>query len=97
MTAYIIVDIEVHDEAHYMDYVRQAPAHIERYGGEYVIRGGNAETFEGDWCPRRFVVVKFPSKERAKEFLEDPDYQAVAEIRRSTTTSKLIVAEGFEG
>jgi len=97
MTAYIIVDIDVHDEERYMDYVRQAPAHIARYGGEYIIRGGNAESFEGDWCPSRFVVVKFESKKKAKAFLEDPDYQQIAEIRRTTTTSKLIVAEGFEG
>jgi len=97
MTAYIIADIDVHDEDTYMDYVRLAPAHIARFGGEYVIRGGNAAAFEGDWCPTRFVVVRFPSKEQATALLADPDYQAVAEIRKSSTTSKLIVAEGFEG
>lgn len=97
MTAYIIVDIDVHDEEKYMNYVKQAPAFIARYGGEYLIRGGNVQAFEGDWCPTRFVVVRFESKERAKAFLDDPDYQAIAEIRKSTTTSKLIIAEGFEG
>ena len=94
MTAYIIVDIEVHDEQAYMEYVRQAPAHVERHGGRYVIRGGNAEAHEGNWCPTRLVVVEFPSKQQALAFLNDTDYQEVARIRRTTTTSKLIVAEG---
>jgi uncharacterized protein (DUF1330 family) len=94
MTAYIIADIDVHDEETYMEYVRQAPAHIERHGGKYIIRGGNAEAREGDWCPKRFVVVEFPSMEQALALLNDADYQKIAEIRRTTTTSKLILAEG---
>ena len=94
MTAYIIADIDVHNEKDYLEYVRQAPAHIERHGGKYLVRGGNAEAFEGDWCPKRLVVVEFPSREKALAFLNDPDYRQVAGIRWSTTTSKLIVAEG---
>ena len=95
MTAYIIADIDVHDEENYQEYVRLAPAHIERHGGTYRIRGGNAEACEGDWCPTRFVVIEFPSKEQALALLNDSDYQEIAHIRRTSTTSRLIIADGI--
>ncbi|MGJ0428615.1 DUF1330 domain-containing protein [Methylobacter sp.] len=49
---------------------------------------------EGDWHPNRIVVLEFPSKENAKEFLRDPDAQSLFAIRHQSTTSKLILADG---
>ena len=95
MTAYIIADIEVHDPDRYAEYVRRAPAFIEKHSGRYIVRGGPAESIEGDWRPHRLIVIEFPSMENAKAFLADPDYRAVAEIRWSTSTTNLTVAEGY--
>jgi uncharacterized protein (DUF1330 family) len=95
MTAYIIADIEVLDQDRYQDYVRQAPAFIDRHGGKYIVRGGNAESLEGEWQPHRLIVIEFPSVEQAKAFIADPGYQAVAEIRWSTAKTNLVVAEGY--
>ncbi|WP_427501495.1 DUF1330 domain-containing protein [Methylomonas sp. MED-D] len=49
---------------------------------------------EGDWCPERVVILEFPSKENAKEFLGDTEAQPLFSIRHKSTTSKLILAEG---
>ena len=96
MTAYLVVDIDVQDQAQYQGYVEQAPAFVAKHGGTYRVRGGNAAVVEGDWCPSRFVVVEFPSKELAQAFIDDPEYQKVAEVRRSSTVSRMILVEGFE-
>ena len=97
MPAYLVVDIVVHDPEQYAGYVEQAPAHVEKHSGKYIVRGGNAALVEGGWCPSRFVVVEFPSKAHAQAFLDDEAYQAVADIRRASTDSKMILVDGFDG
>jgi len=95
MSAYLIVDITIHDPERYQDYVRQVPACIEKHRGKYLVRGGEAEVKEGDWHPHRLVVLEFPSRERANAFLEDPEYQPVAAIRHAAATTNAVVVEGY--
>jgi uncharacterized protein (DUF1330 family) len=42
------------------------------------------------------VVIEFPSYAAAKAAYEDPAYQEVAEIRRRTADSTIILVEGVE-
>jgi len=48
---------------------------------------------EGDWEPERVVVIEFPARENAEQFLDDPEAQSLFRLRHSTTTSKLILVE----
>lgn len=95
MSAFLVVDITVHDPDLYMDYVRKAPPFIEKHGGIYRVRGGEVETQEGSWSPQRLVVVEFPSREKAREFLADPGYRTVAAIRHQAATTNMVVADGW--
>ncbi len=95
MAAYVIVGVEVVDPEPYREYQRQVPATLERYGGRFVVRGGAFETLEGDWRPRRIVVMEFPSVERAKAWHASPEYRAILPIReRHARTHFLTVVEG---
>jgi len=96
MSAYIIVDITVHDPEKYKEYVSIAPGFVAKHQGKYIVRGGNVAVAEGDWQPERVVVVEFPSKEHVHAFLQDPEYQSVAAIRHAATTSKMLVVEGHD-
>ena len=69
MAAYIIVEIEITDPVGYEEYKNQAGATVEKFGGKYIVRGGAAETLEGDWHPKRIVVLQFENMARAKEWL----------------------------
>jgi len=95
MSAYLIVDITVHDLEKYKEYAQQVPAFIEKHGGVYHVRGGDVETKEGDWKPQRMVVLEFPNKAKAQAVLEDPGYQPVAAIRHEAATTNIVLAEGF--
>lgn len=53
MVAYLIVDIDIHDPSAFAAYRNGVPALIAKPGGEYVVRGGDFEVFEGNWTPRR--------------------------------------------
>lgn len=94
MKGYLILDFTINDFDGFMKYIEEIPAFISKHGGRYVVQGSEPELMEGDWCPQRIVVLEFPSRERAKAFLDDPDAQSLFAIRHSTTTSKLILAEG---
>ena len=72
MAAYVIADIEVTDPAGYEEYRRLAPPTITAFGGRYLARGGTTETLEGDWSPRRCVILEFPSMENFRAWWASP-------------------------
>jgi uncharacterized protein (DUF1330 family) len=94
MPAYVVTEIDVHDTVRYEDYKKISTASIQAYGGRFVVRGGKVETLEGTWSPKRFVVVEFPTVERAKEWWSSAEYAPGKKLRNETATSQMIVVEG---
>lgn len=94
MTAYVIVDIDVHDSVGYEEYKKLAPAAVELYGGKYIARGGKTETLEGDWSPSRLVILQFEDNEQAKKWLYSDEYREARAMRHTTANSKMVVIEG---
>ena len=95
MSAYIVVDIEIHDAARYETYKRMAPPSIAQYGGRYVTRGGATEVLEGDWTPKRFVILEFPTMEQARAWWSSPEYAEAKALRQSIATTRMILTEGL--
>jgi uncharacterized protein (DUF1330 family) len=95
MAGYLIVEIEVTDQAAYDRYRATVGEPIARYGGKFLVRGGRTETLEGGWTPKRFVIVEFPSLDRAREFYHSPEYADALKLRLSASRSKAILAEGI--
>jgi uncharacterized protein (DUF1330 family) len=94
MAAYVIVEIEVTDPVRYEDYKKLAEASVAAFGGRYVVRGGAVDTLEGDWHPARFVMLEFPSAERAREWWSSELYRPGKELRQSTARSRMILVRG---
>ena len=95
MTAYVVVDITVHDPEGYEEYKKLAPAAVELYGGKYIARGGRAETLEGDWSPSRLVILQFESVEQAKKWLNSEEYREPRAMRHRTAHTQMVVIEGL--
>ncbi|MFN8411480.1 MAG: DUF1330 domain-containing protein [Anaerolineales bacterium] len=95
MTAYVILDIDVHDPVQYEEYKKLSPGPIAAYGGKFIVRGGKTETLEGDWAPSRLVVIQFDSSEIAKQWLNSEEYRAAREMRHQTATTQAVVVEGL--
>ena len=95
MSAFLVVDITVHDPDMYKEYVSKAPPFIEKYGGIYRVRGGEVEIVEGKWSPQRVVVVEYPTREKARALLADPGYQDVAAIRHKAATTNMVIVDGW--
>lgn len=96
MSAYVIVEIEVTDPVGYEEYKKQAAATVHTYGGKYIVRGGKTEVLEGNWKPKRIVVLEFPTMERAKEWLNCPEYAEPRKLRHKTAKTNMLVIEGFD-
>lgn len=95
MPALIIVDIEVTDPVRYEDYKRLASASIAAHGGRYLVRGGASEVLDGDWTPRRLVVLEFDSFEQAKGWRASPEYAEAKKVREGAARSNMIVVESL--
>jgi uncharacterized protein (DUF1330 family) len=95
MSAYVIVNIEVTDPVRYQEYIQAAPASIARFGGRYLARGGRAERLEGEWEPKRFVVLEFPNYERAREWWASEDYAGPRALRQASARASMILVEGL--
>jgi uncharacterized protein (DUF1330 family) len=90
---YILGHITVNDPEAYKEYVEKDTPILQALGGRFVIRGGQAETMEGETL-QRHVLIEFDSYEQALKAYHDPEYQKVAEIRRRNADSVIIVVEG---
>ena len=94
MAAYLIAEIEVHDTSGYEEYRSLAGATLSAFGGRFLVRGGNTEAIEGDWSPRRMVIIEFPSAERARAWWSSPEYRAARAIRQRTAATRMVLADG---
>ena len=94
MKGYVIVDVEVTDPEKYAEYVKVVPPTISAFGGRFVVRGGKAENLEGDWVPKRIVVLEFESVETALKWWASEDYKAPKALRQSASVTNMSVVEG---
>lgn len=95
MSAYIVVQIDVHDPTRYEDYKKLVAPSLGKFGGRFIARGGKTETLEGNWAPKRFVIVEFPSVERAKAWWSSPEYADAKALRQATSSTQMVVTEGL--
>ena len=95
MAAYIVVEVHANDPLAYERYKELAPPSIALFGGRYLVRGGACDTLEGDWRPRRIVVLEFPSAERARAWWNSDEYREAKALRQSCARTQMILVEGI--
>ena len=95
MSVYIILDIEVTDPEGYANYKELAQTTVLEYEGKYLARGGKAENLEGQWQPKRIVILEFPSTEKARNWLNSPEYAPARTLRHKYAKSESILVEGI--
>ena len=94
MPAYVINDMVVTDPVLFEQYKKLSPPTVAQYGGRFLARGGHTDTLEGEWSPKRLVIIEFPSVAQARAWVDSPEYAPAKRLRQITTISNLIVVEG---
>jgi len=52
------------------------------------------ETLEGEWQPKRLVIIEFESAARAKQWWSSEEYREAKAIRQRTAHTNLLIVEG---
>jgi uncharacterized protein (DUF1330 family) len=97
MAAYFILAHTITDIDRYRDeYIPQVLPFIAKYDGEIVVASFNAEALQG--TPEAGVVVlRFPTEEAVRGFVNNPDYQPAKELRLAVTTNgNAVLAPAFQ-
>ena len=94
MSAFVIFEVDVKDPERYEQYRAAAPATLSGFGGRYIARGGRTECLEGEWEPKRVVLLEFPSYEQARAWFDSSEYAAAREIRSGAAEATIVVVDG---
>jgi uncharacterized protein (DUF1330 family) len=94
MAAYVIANVNVQDPESFEEYRKQVPETIARYGGRYLVRGGQHEALEGAWRPTRLVLLEFPSLEQARRWYDGEEYRAPKALRMTCALPDVVLVEG---
>ena len=94
MTAYVIAAVDATDPTKFQEYGDQVPSTVEKYGGKYLVRGGDIETAEGSWEPKRMVVLRFENMEQLKRWYHSQEYSGLMQLRHQSANSNVLFVEG---
>lgn len=96
MPAYLLVRANVTDMEQYQRYMKLTPAIVEKFGGQFIIRGGDKLILEGPDSSERIVLLKFDSVEAVRRMYNSDEYQAAIKVREGAAEASFIVMEGVE-
>lgn len=95
MPGYFLVDIVWDDQEGRRQYVEGIGDTLRRFDGDFVARGPECTTLEGDWkLDGRLVLLRFPTAERAMAWYNSDSYAPLLELRRRSARTKIIFFEG---
>lgn len=94
MSAYLILDVDIHDPEKYKEYMKLAKPMVEAHGGKYHVRGGPFEIMDGSWQPTRLVIIEYPDMASAKAMYESEEYKPLKKIRETCSTGHTVIVEG---
>ena len=95
MPAYVIAAVEdAWDQEKLVRYREGNTDVVAAHGGRFVARGGPHAVLEGDWDPKRLVVIEFPDMDAARGWYESDDYAPLRELRQSASDTDIVLVEG---
>jgi len=96
MPAYWVARAKISDPTTYKKYTDRVPEIISHYGGKILARGGRYRIMEGPETFQRFVVIEFPTFEKAVACFESPEYQEASVFRRAGGVVENVIVDGSD-
>ena len=95
MPAYLIVDIDVTDPVGYQAYRDLVGPIVAAAGARFIVRGGAIDVLEGEWRPKRIVMLEFPGMDSAREWYHGDIYAEAKALRLRTAVCNVVLVEGL--
>jgi uncharacterized protein (DUF1330 family) len=96
MPAYLLAHIEITDAEKIKAYQAATPAAVQKYGGKFLVRGGEKLAVEGKAEKRRVVMLEFADMQKAKAFWDSPEYQACIKLREGAAIFDALILDGVK-
>ena len=93
---YWIGRVDVSSDEGYKPYAAANPAIFKKFGGRYVVRGGQFTAVEGQSRSRN-VVIEFDSYDAALACYNSPEYARLVALRSPHSQGDLVIIEGYDG
>jgi uncharacterized protein (DUF1330 family) len=95
MPAYVIAAVnDAWDQEKLAEYRERNTDVVAEHGGRFVARGGAQELLEGDWEPKRIVIIEFPDMDAARGWYHSDGYAPLRELRRSASVTDIVIVDG---
>jgi uncharacterized protein (DUF1330 family) len=93
VTAYVVADVEWHDEVQHAIESKDFLQILERFGGRFLVSSKNSETVEGRMKFRTLVILEFPSKHAFRLWYDSREYAPIKAIRLNFADTNAVVAD----
>ncbi len=85
---YSVLDVTPTDDKWIPAYIAETGEIVKKHGGKYLSRTASHEQIEGDDQPAALrIILEWPSKEAALNFMKDPAYIPHLEARTAGSNS----------
>lgn len=91
MSAYVLVEVDIHNMEIYEEYKKLTPSSLEPFGGKFVIRGLPVEALEGEWKHDRLVLLEFPDRDKVLAWYNSENYQKAKKIREKASSANFFI------
>jgi uncharacterized protein (DUF1330 family) len=93
---YWVARVDVHNTETYKGYVASNGVAFAKFGGRFLVRGGQFENPQGTSRSRN-VVLEFPSYQAALDCWNSPEYKAAKAKQQGGAEMDIIIIEGYDG
>ena len=96
MSVYVIAQLKFTQRERYDRYQSRFMGVFKNFNGKLLVADERPVVLEGDWPRDKVVMMEFPDNEAAREFLESPEYQAIAVDRKAGTDGVVLTVRGLK-
>ena len=91
---YVIAQLKVTNPENYKEYVEKVTPLVKKFGGEFLVRAGEFQIFDGETNFPRIIILKFPTYEMVKKWHSSEEYKPIKKIREDNSECNAIIIEG---
>jgi uncharacterized protein (DUF1330 family) len=96
----MVTEVKKKDKQKYNEYIAALTGIIEKYGGRYLVRGGQViPLFKGRELDRRHVdkiiIMEFPSAAHHRRCFTSPEYLELVPLREAGAEVRAFLLEGY--
>lgn len=96
MVAYVISEVQSVRPEGIERYLELAESSISQFGGTYIVNTREFTALEGHLGIARYVIVEFPSVEKARSWYESNEYAQALNCKPDHLIRKMFIVTGLQ-